>query len=259
LIRGAAVAAVANRARPEHFASLLATVAGDYRFVRLRGAPGLLAVPEKQVPEQARASLEELRREYLDFIMARPDQWTAHYNLGNYYLSRGQADAAIDAYRAALEKEPQEVMLLVNLSIAYARNNDLAQAEQMLQAALNRAPDNASAHFNMGLLQAGKGDRRLAEAHLTAALRADPEMALAAYNLCVLMAADRPGEAIAWCRTAASLQPEEPRYAFTLAYFLEQQGQTDEAVSILGSLIKDYPGYQEPQQLLRKIISQGRQ
>jgi tetratricopeptide (TPR) repeat protein len=257
LIRGAVAAAVANRTRPEHLASLLALVAGDYRFIRLRAAPGLLAVPEKQVPEQARAMLEELRREYLDFIMARPDQWTAHYNLGNYYLSRGQADAAIDAYRAALEKEPQEVMTLVNLSMAHARNNDLAQAEDVLQDALDSAPDNASAHFNMGLLQAGKGDRRQAEAHLTAALRADPGLASAAYNLCVLVAADRPGEAIDWCRTAASLQPEEPRYAFTLAYFLEQQGQTDEAASILGSLIKDYPGYQEPQQLLRKIMSQG--
>ncbi len=259
LIRGAAVAAMAIRARPQHIESLLAMVVDDYRFIRLRAAPSLLALPEKQLPEKARAMLEDMRREYLDFIMARPDHWTAHYNLGNYYLGCGEADAAIDAYRAALKKEPQEIMTLVNLSMAHARNKDLAQAENALREALDSAPDNASVHFNMGLLQAGKNNRRQAEAHLKAALQADPGMAPAAYNLCVLMAEDELAEAIDWCRKAASLQSEEPRYAFTLAYFLEQQGQSAEAVSILRSLGENYPGYREPQQLLRKIMSQGNQ
>lgn len=75
----------------------------------------------------------------------------------------------------------------------------------------------------MGLLQGTKDNRRLAETHLKAALHADSKMAPAAYNLCVLIAADRPDEALSWCRKAMALQPEEPRYAFTLAYFLEQQ------------------------------------
>lgn len=259
LIRGAAVAAVAYRARPEQVESLLAIIADDYRFVRLRAAPGLLALPEDQMPETVRTALANLRREYLAFIMARPDQWTAYYNLGNYYLNQGETDAAIGAYRAALEKEPQAVMTLVNLAMAHARNREVDQAEKVLQEALFNAPDNASVHFNLGLLQAEKNNLQEARTHLIAAVQADPEMAPAAYNLCVLMAPNGLNEAVDWCRKAASLRPEEPRYAFTLAYFLEQQNQTDEAVSILLPLVENYPGYQEPQQLLMKIMGQGRE
>jgi len=30
--------------------------------------------------------------------MARPDQWTSHYNMGNYYLNRGELKKAIASY-----------------------------------------------------------------------------------------------------------------------------------------------------------------
>jgi Flp pilus assembly protein TadD len=143
--------------------------------------------------------------------------------------------------------------------MAHARNREVDQAEKVLQEALFIAPDNASVHFNLGLLQAEKNNLQEARTHLIAAVQADPEMAPAAHNLCVLIAVDRLDEAVDWCRKAASLRPEEPRYAFTLAYFLEQQNQTDEAVSILLPLVENYPGYQEPQQLLMKIMGQGRE
>lgn len=71
------------------------------------------------------------------------------------------------------------------------------------------------------------------------------------------MAADRPEEAIGWCRKAMALQPEEPHYAFTLAYFLKQQGEKAEAISILQPVVEKYLNYQEPQRLLKKISSQA--
>jgi len=258
LVRAAAVESLSFQPDSKWLDMLLSAIADDYRNVRLRAAPGLLALPEDKVPETARARMADLRKEYLDFIMARPDQWTAHYNLGNYFLSRGETNSAIDSYRVALEKEPQAVVALVNLAMAHARNKETDKAEKALQEALIIAPGNASAHFNMGLLQGTKNNRDQAETHLKAALQADAKMAPAAYNLCVLLAADRPEEAVDWCRKAMILQPEEPRYAFALAYFLEQQGKKTEAISILGPVVEKYPSYQEAQRLLKKITSQGK-
>jgi hypothetical protein len=42
-------------------------------------------------PPAYRARLSKVNKEYLSFIMAYPDQWTSHYNMGNYQLGRGEA------------------------------------------------------------------------------------------------------------------------------------------------------------------------
>ena len=48
-------------------------------------------------------------------------------------------------------------------------------------------------------------------------------MAPAAYNLCILTIKDRPAEALSWCRKAAELHPQEPKYAYTLAFYQKEQ------------------------------------
>ena len=108
---------------------------------------------------------------------------------------------------------------MVNESMAYARLGETKKADDSLQKALKVAPDNAAANFNMGLLKAEQNDLKGAEKYLRAALKADPQMAQAAYNLCVITAKDRLDEAVTWCRKAAELRPQEPKYAYTLAFY----------------------------------------
>ena len=105
------------------------------------------------------------------------------------------------------------------------------------------APDNAAANFNMGLLKAEENDPKAAEQHLRRALKADPQMAQAAYNLCVMLSKDRPDEAMDFCRKAAELRPDQPRYAFTLAFYQQQKGDLDGAAGQLDGLIHQHPRY----------------
>jgi tetratricopeptide (TPR) repeat protein len=72
----------------------------------------------------------------------------------------------------------------------------------------------------MGLLKAELNDIEGAEKYLKAALKVDPQMAQAAYNLCIIASTDRLGEAVTYCKIAADLRPQEPRYAYTLAFLL---------------------------------------
>ena len=88
---------------------------------------------------------------------------------------------------------------------------------------------------------------------IKAALKADPQMAQAAYNLCVITSKDRINEAVNWCRLAATLRPQEPRYAYTLAFYINQEGDRSEAVRILKALLEKYPGYKDAEMLLREL------
>ncbi len=204
-------------------------------------------------PPAYQAQLKKANAEYLASITARPDQWTSHYNLGNYQLSRGEAKKAVASYQAALKLDPQAIMPMVNMSIAYARMGENDKAEKSLQKALKQAPDNAAANFNMGLLKAEKNDPKSAEKYLKKAFNADPQMAQAAYNLCIITAKDRISEAVNWCRKASDLRPQEPKYAYTLAFYLNQKGEKDEAIKILKELVEKHPQYKDAEMLLKEI------
>jgi tetratricopeptide (TPR) repeat protein len=255
LVRAAAAEAISLRPSREGVQALLDATGDDYRLVRTRAAAGLAGYPLASLPGEVRTRVEKANKEYLVFIMARPDQWTSHYNMGNYQLSRGTLREAIASYRSALKLEPEAVLAMVNLSIAYAQNGENDKAEKSLQEALKTAPDSAAANFNMGLVKAEKNEPKQAEKYLKKAFKADPQMAQAAYNLCIITAKDSIHEAVNWCRKASGLRPDEPKYAFTLAYYMNQKGDKDEAVRMLKALIEKYPGYRDAEMLLREISS----
>ena len=56
-----------------------------------------------------------------------------------------------------------------------------------------------------------------------------------------------------WCRKSSDLRPQEPRYAYTLAFYLNQKGEKTEAVRTLKTIIEKYPQYKDAEMLLREI------
>jgi len=253
LVRGAAVQALGLMPTTESLQALVEATGDEYRLVRVRAAAGIAAFPRMTAPPAYQTQLKKANQEYLASITARPDQWTSHYNMGNYQLSRGETKNAVASYQAALKLDPQAIMAMVNTSIAYAQMGENDKAERSLQKALKQAPDNAAANFNMGLLKAEKKDLKTAEKHLKKAFKADPQMAQAAYNLCIITAKDRINEAVTWCRKASELRPQEPKYAYTLAFYLNQKGDRDEAIRTLQAIIEKYPGYKDAEMLLKEI------
>ena len=49
----------------------------------------------------------------------------------------------------------------------------------------------------------------------------------------MLLSEDRLPEAIHWCRKALELQPDIPKYAYTLAFYLRKKGDFSGAMAIL--------------------------
>jgi len=253
LVRGAAVQALGLIPTTESLQVLVEATGDEYRLVRVRAAAGIAAFPRMTAPPAYEAQLKKANDEYLASITARPDQWTSHYNMGNYRLGQGETKKAVASYQAALKLDPQAIMVLVNLSMAYAQMGENDKAERSLQKALKQAPDNAAANFNMGLLKAEKKDLKSAEKYLKIAFKSDPQMAQAAYNLCIIIAKDRISEAVNWCRKASDLRPQEAKYAYTLAFYLNQQGEKAEAIKTLKGILEKYPQYKDAEMLLKEI------
>jgi tetratricopeptide (TPR) repeat protein len=253
LVRGAAIQALGLLPSVESLQALVVATGDEFRVVRVRAAAGIAAFPKLTVPPAYQAQLKKANDEYLASITARPDQWTSHYNMGNYLLGRGELQSAVASYQTALKLDPHATMAMVNTSIAHARMGENDKAEKALQMALKQAPDSAVANFNMGLLKAGKNELNAAETYLKNALTADPQMAQAAYNLCIITAKDRIGEAVTWCRKASDLRPLEPKYAYTLAFYLNQMGDKDAAVKILRGILEKNPQRKDAELLLGEL------
>ncbi|MCL4502694.1 MAG: tetratricopeptide repeat protein [Deltaproteobacteria bacterium] len=256
LVRAAAAEALSVRPSQESFQALVTATGDSYRLVRVRAAASLAQYPEARFKGEDFKMVKKASQEYLSSLTARPDQWSSHYNLGNYYLHRGEIKQALAAYDTALKIEPRAAMVLVNAAMAYAQIGEKDRAEKSLVKANKIAPENAAAHFNLGLLKAEQDRGKEAERELREAFRLDPKMAQAAYNLCILTVKDRPEEALSWCRKAAELNPQEPKYAYTLAFYQKEQGDLKGAVATLQDLITQRPGFADGYILLAEIYLQ---
>ena len=254
IVRGAAAAHLGANLSPVNRNALLLATVDDYRLVRVRAARSLAPYPRELLSAGDRDRLERASQELVASLQARLDDWASHFNLGGFYLDRGEPQRAIASFEIASKLRPDVPMPYVNAAIAHARLGQNSQAERALRKALDIEPGSAAAHFNIGLLKAEQNDLADAEKHLRGALKADPSMAEAAYNLAVVIARDRRDEAVALCRTAARLRPDEPKYAYTLGFYLHQSGKAEEAGRVLQQLIARHPGNADAYALLGSIL-----
>ncbi len=252
LVRAAAVTALEGD--PGARDLVLAATRDEVRLVRVRAAAALGAVDPRSMPEGTRAGFEAARAELERSLLARPDDFASQYNLGNLHLEQGDPALAAERFRQALALRPDHVASLVNLSMAEASLGRLAEAEAALREAIRVQPREASAHFDLGLLLAERERPAEAREALRRALDLDPRNAAAAYNLAVLVADASPDEAAVLASRAAALAPQDPRYAFTQAFYIHKAGDAAGAERVLRSLIARHPGYHDGWALLGALL-----
>jgi tetratricopeptide (TPR) repeat protein len=240
LVRATAASALAGHFTPKSLPSLLSATRDEYRLVRVRAAEALAALPPGRLGAEDRRSLETALREAETALRARPDDHASHYNLGNLHLAKGDPEKAVAEYSISSKLRPDSIPPLVNAALAYNALGENGKAEESLRRAVAIAPGNAAARLNLGMLLAEMGNEQDAEKEFRAAYSADPESAQSAYNLCVLASKDRLDEALSWCRKAADLRPEDPKYGYTYAYFLDRKGDTAKAIPYLRKIVDRY-------------------
>ncbi|HET8732285.1 MAG TPA: tetratricopeptide repeat protein, partial [Anaeromyxobacteraceae bacterium] len=239
---------------PDELARTLGPLLADpVRAVRMSAAARLAGAPAGRLPEGQRKAQAAALDEYEAAQREMSDLPSGPFNLGNLYAALGRQADAEREYRRALAIDDQLTAARVNLALLLSASGRNDEAERLLRVAHAQQPGQAGIALDLGLLLAEKGDRAGAEAMLRDALRADPRMAQAAFNLAVLVGERDPAQGLALARRAASLAPDEPRYAFTAAWFQARTGDLAGASRALEALLAAHPGDPDAAALLSQV------
>jgi tetratricopeptide (TPR) repeat protein len=242
LVRAAAIESLQTIPSRQTAFVLQEALSDPLRLVRIRAAQSLARYPRRLLKPEAMDNLQQATLEMLESYAARPDLWSAHYNIGNYYMDLGRPELALKAYSISLRLEPRAVHSLVNSALVYNQLGKKKKAESRLETALKIEPDNAPAHFNLGLLKANLKKHAQAEKHLRLALKHDPRMSQAAYNLGLLIFESSPLEGLELCRQAFNINPS-PKYAYAIAQLLNINKDHSGAEKTLNMIMKRWPRY----------------
>jgi Tfp pilus assembly protein PilF len=258
LVRSAAAQALDGYVTDESVRALAKATADEYLLVRVRAATALAAIPAQtqglvSLPGEYQAAAKRAATELLDGLRARPDDYASQYNLGNFYLQRGDQEKALASYQNAIKLRPDFVPPHVNIAFVYNARGENDKAEASFRRAIALDPNNPAVHLNLGMLLGEMKRPKEAEQAFRRALEIDPNSAAAAYNLAVCVAPDRPYESLRWCKKAYQLHPEEGKYGYTYAFYLRQWRETDEAVKILKEMVRRNVPYSDAYMLLATI------
>ena len=105
-----------------------------------------------------------------------------HYAAAQFLVSKGDTSAAIDHYRQALSFAPDNLGLLLNLSVLYLRENQFSTALESLDHARRMTPDSSPVAADIAKLMgwayygANKLDHAVEEWKLSERLRRDPDV-----------------------------------------------------------------------------------
>jgi Tfp pilus assembly protein PilF len=122
------------------------------------------------------------------------DEWASR---ARFYREQGHLDAAMADLRLAIERQPESVLLYVELGDTLLAAGDLDDAIAQYQQALQQAPNLARAANNLAWALIAQGD-------------AEP--------------------ALRWARHAVTLEPDHPLYLHTLGWSQHRLGQNSEAI-----------------------------
>jgi tetratricopeptide (TPR) repeat protein len=243
LVRSSAAGSLTGYISVDAKTALLQACNDEYRIVRISAANSLAVFPKNQFTPEEIQAMAKANEENLVSMTARPDDWSSHYNLGIFYQNQGESDKALESYENAARLYPESLLPLINSSVLYSYVGNHSKAEENLRKVIKIDPSNEAANLNLGLLLAEQGKLSDAEFALKAALQANPKQAVAAYNLSVITASRNVKEAVNYALIAAEALPEEPKYAYTLAFYQNQDNQKNEAIQTLQKLLKLKPDY----------------
>ncbi len=238
LVRAAAAYSLAGRTAEHVRSSLLAAVCDPIRLVRIYAFESLSSLPGFSMMSDATDDVRRAREEFVRFLGAKSDDPAAHLRLGNFYMDEHRYELAVASFQNAVKLAPQSPAILVNLALAIRGAGNPAESEKILLEALSLAPENDVAHLNLAMLYGEMNQMTKASAHFKAAFQHNPGNAQAAFNICVMNAEKDWKSTRQICQRANELEPDNFRYAYTLAYYFYFHELNGQAEAVLKSYLE---------------------
>jgi tetratricopeptide (TPR) repeat protein len=209
------------------------------------------------------SSVAQIAQKLLDALPAaeKAAAFTKHNDLGMSLQSQKQYDAAIDEYKKALESDPNNADILVNIGSAYQQKGDFENALASYQAALSKNKNNTAAQEGLKTVSDAIQDKMLSDTSKVAdslfkqgkydeaiqkykqLIQLNPQDASSHFDLGATYQAKKDFEsALAAYRMAISLDPKNAQYKKALQDCLDAQAEPIIQQAFQKFKDKDYAG-----------------
>lgn len=159
---------------------------------------------------------------------AKPAAWEA---IGEIHLARNQPGEAVAAWTRALDIDPGNVGVLVNLCAYAISVNSLDEAERYAALAAENGADTVAYHYNLGQIALRRGRPEDAARHFQAAIERDPaDLSLRVNRGDALVRAGRVDEAVREWQEVERRDPGHPDANHNLAVEAARAGHVEEAL-----------------------------
>ncbi len=196
-----------------------------------RGSPGSLANPDfvdvsefaKKFPSpvikefeagmksEQRGEMDAAVRHYQAAIQQAPEFYPAHNNLGIRRLQEGDMKAAEEEFRRVIELNANSAQAYLNLGNVLYVTRRYSESKQVLEEGLRRAPTSGMGYYLLASVLVRLGDIKGAEERFKAAREFDPKMSQVPIALATLyLQTGRRGEAVQMFESFLRQFPKDP-------------------------------------------------
>jgi len=199
---------------------------------------------------------DEARREVIETIRVQPGYAEAHVNMATILRRAGKMDDAETEYRVALSLQPRNVEGHSGYGALLFNEGRTNEALREFWEAVRLRPEDADGHVVLGRMFASMGRTDQAVQEFYEAIRLRPDQAEAHHSLGVaLLSRGRLNEAVAEFAAEARVKPDDASLHNNLGRLLASLGRLDEAIAQFSEALRIKPDFEAARQGLATTIA----
>jgi tetratricopeptide (TPR) repeat protein len=186
------------------------------------------------------------------------NQGAGDFQLGRVYRAQGRQDAAVRAFRSALDQTPSSIIIVESLVTTLNAMGKKAEARQVVQDFRARYPDDVTGRFLEGSLAMSQGDTSGARTIFSEIVSARPGIPMAWVALAGLEDKDRAAR-IATYQQGLAANPGSSEIGLRLGVEYQESGQFAEAIDLYEDLLAVNPRIDVARNNLASLLLDYRQ
>ncbi|MCH2105691.1 MAG: tetratricopeptide repeat protein [Planctomycetes bacterium] len=184
-----------------------------------------LALTGMGVARMGAGQVTEASEAFRRAMDVNPQCVEAHFNMGLLHLRVGRPEQAVPNLEVALTNSPRDLRYMVALGVALERAGDDARAKDLAMDALSYHPRSPGPKSILGTLAAKRRDFQEAERWLTETLRENPSNSQALFDLAkVFLATNRVADAMPLLEEVCLKMPDNFEAHYTFGALLYEAG-----------------------------------
>jgi len=174
---------------------------------------------------------EESTRILKNILEEDPEVVDAYFALGNVYYKWDKFDLALESFKKAFEKRPNDPFTVINIANAHMKMGQVDEAESFIQSVLPSLPPDSQINFILGNIYKIKENYSEAEKYYRECLRLNPSSVSANNALGkIFLLQGQLDKSEKYLKKAKELNPKLPNLHFNLAQLAEARGNMDKAL-----------------------------